>query len=98
MSVLVNQVAPSGARTEKSHGHSPRVVRWLTAQQFNIQDRMPEQTVHVPHPLYNPVAQGNWPHSLTYSLSHLLDADTDGSEFYKCHYECKIFLASNCSS
>ena len=62
-------------------------VRWLTAQQFIIRYRMPEQTVHIPHPLYNPEAQGNWHHSL--------DTDIDGSEFYKCHYERKIFLASN---
>ena len=61
---LVTQVAPWGAWTVKSHGHSPRAVRWLTAQQFNIRNRIPERTVHVPHPLYNPVAQGNWPHSL----------------------------------
>ena len=57
--------------TDKSHGHSTRVVRWLNAQQFIIRYRMPGQTVHVPHPLHNPMAQGNWPHLLARLLTIL---------------------------
>ena len=58
---LETLVAFWGTWTDKSHGHS---TMWLTAQQFIIRYRMPEQTVHVLHPVYNPVAQGNRPHSL----------------------------------
>ena len=49
---------------------------------------MPEQTVHLPHPLYNPVAQGNWPHSLARLLVILylnidgFDEGGDGSAFH----------------
>ena len=88
MSVLETLVAPWGTWTDKSHGHSARAVRWLTAVQFIIRYTMPEQTIHVPHPLYNPVAQGNWPHSLAnlpttlYLNIESIDANIDGSEFY----------------
>ena len=40
------------------------------------------------NPLYNPVAQGNWPHSLAnlpttlYLNIESIDANIDGSEFY----------------
>ena len=39
-------------------------VRWLSAQQFVTLQGMPEQSAYLDS-LYNPVPQGNWPHSLT---------------------------------